>query len=95
MLFNAEGSELLPRTVLPKSPPLKRQGIKTKIVPLIARSLAWENEGRWIEPFLGTGVVVLNIAPRHALLADTNKHVITLYRGIRDGEITGCRVRDP
>ena len=94
MFVNAEGSDLLPRTVLPKPPPLKMQGIKTKIVPLIARSLAWKNDGRWIEPFLGTGVVVLNIAPRHALLADTNQHVITLYRGIRDGEITGSRVRE-
>lgn len=86
-------THVLPRTVFPKSPPIKMQGIKTKIVPLIARSIAWLEEGRWIEPFLGTGVVALNIAPSEAVLADTNEHVINLYRGIRDGEINGRKVR--
>ena len=85
MIENKVG--ILPRTVLPKSPPLK-------IVPLIARSIAWENEGRWLEPFLGTGVVALNIAPHHVALANTNQHVITLYRSIRDGEINGSRGRE-
>jgi DNA adenine methylase len=97
MLFDKSKGEskahVLPRTVFPKSPPLKMQGIKTKIVPLIARSIAWEDKGRWIEPFLGTGVVALNIAPSEAVLADTNEHVINLYRNLRDGEINGRKVR--
>ncbi len=84
----------LPRSITPKSPPIKMQGIKTKLVPLIAQSISWQENGRWIEPFLGTGAVVLNIAPQRAILADTNEHVINLYRGIQAGAITGHRVRD-
>lgn len=83
----------LPRDVAPKAPPIKTQGIKTKLVPLIARSVCWEGEGRWVEPFLGSGVVAMNLAPKRALLADTNKHLIKLYQSIQYGEVNGSRVR--
>lgn len=83
----------LPRVVSPKAPPIKTQGIKTKVVPLIARSIVWDGRGRWIEPFLGSAVVALNIAPERALLADTNEHMITLYRGIQEGSINGRTMR--
>ena len=62
----------LPCDVSPKAPRIKTQGIKTKVVPLIAKSIQWSGEGRWIEPFLGSGVVALNVAPERALPADTN-----------------------
>lgn len=84
---------LLPRTISPKAPPIKTQGIKTKVVPLIARSIEWDGSGRWIEPFIGSAVVALNIAPQRALLADTNEHMIDLYRGIQDGSINGRSMR--
>lgn len=87
------GSHPLPRRVVPKAPPIKMQGIKTKIVPLIARSIAWSGDGRWIEPFLGSGAVALNIAPRRAILSDTNRHVIALYRNVQQGIIDGESVR--
>lgn len=83
----------LPRTIRPKAPPIKTQGIKTKVVPLIARSILWNGSGRWIEPFLGSGVVALNIAPQRAVLSDTNEHMIALYRGIQDGSINGRTMR--
>ena len=89
----AEQPNFLPREVTPKAPPIKMQGIKTKIVPLIARSITWSGEGRWIEPFFGSGVVALNIAPERALLADTNRHVINLYKSIQEGTISGQNVR--
>ena len=92
-LTQKKSSVNLPRHVVPKSPPLKMQGIKTKVVPLIASSISWCGEGRWIEPFFGTGVVALNIAPKQALLADSNEHVVNLYRGIQDGVITAEAVR--
>lgn len=77
-------------------PPVKCQGIKTKLVPFILRSLSWQDSdgGRWIEPFLGSGVVALNLAPKRAMLADTNVHIIRLYRGIQTGEISASAVRD-
>jgi DNA adenine methylase len=74
-------------------PPIKSQGIKTKLVPWI-QSIVPENfEGRWIEPFMGTGVVAFNIAPKHALLCDTNPHLINFYNEIKNGKITAPIVR--
>ena len=75
-------------------PPVKSQGIKTKLVPWISGIVPHEFEGRWIEPFMGTGVVAFNLAPRQALLCDTNPHLISFYQGISDGEITPEVVRE-
>ncbi|MBL8203765.1 MAG: Dam family site-specific DNA-(adenine-N6)-methyltransferase [Blastocatellia bacterium] len=77
-------------------PPIKCQGIKTKLVPFIFSNLQWEakSDARWIEPFLGSGVVAFNLAPQRALLADTNKHIIGLYRAIQMGEMTRGNVRE-
>lgn len=69
-------------------PPIKCQGIKTKLIPFITSNIQWEGEGRWIEPFLGSGVVAFNVQPKRALLNDSNPHIINLYRGIHDGTIT-------
>jgi DNA adenine methylase len=75
-------------------PPIKCQGIKTKLVPFILRSIRWcdGGNGRWIEPFLGFGVVAFNLAPRAAVLADTNEHIIRLYRAIQVGEISSREI---
>jgi len=73
-------------------PPIKSQGIKTKLVPWIM-DLAPKVEDRWIEPFLGTGVVAFNSGHANALLNDTNPHIIRFYQGIKDGEITPQTVR--
>jgi DNA adenine methylase len=74
------------------TPPLKSQGIKTKLVPWI-NLLKPEFKGRWIEPFLGTGVVALNSGSKKALLGDINPHIIRLYQAIQTGEITPGIVR--
>ncbi len=68
-------------------PPIKCQGIKTKLVSFIAESVLWNGEGIWIEPFLGSGVVAFNIQPDKALLCDTNKHIINFYLDIKSGKI--------
>jgi len=75
------------------SPPIKSQGIKTKLVPWIASLVPSNFEGLWIEPFMGTGVVAFNIAPKNALLCDTNPHLINFYSAIASGEITPGMVR--
>lgn len=77
------------------TPPVKCQGIKTKLVPFLFSSLCWRAEAgaRWIEPFLGSGVVALNLAPQRALLTDTNRHIIAFYQAIQRGKMnrTGAR----
>lgn len=74
-------------------PPIKTQGIKTKLVPWIARYVPADAETVWIEPFMGSSVVGFNLAPRRALFSDTNIHIIDFYRSIQGGELTasGCR----
>ncbi len=75
-------------------PPIKIQCIKTKIVPLISE-LAWiDKDTVWVEPFMGSGVVGLNLAPEHAIFADTNPHTIALYNAIKSEEITSYNVRE-
>ena len=65
-------------------PPLKIQGIKTKLVPVIQRYVVLENETVWIEPFMGSGVVGFNIAPKNAIFSDTNPHIINFYTQIQN-----------
>ncbi len=69
-------------------PPIKSQGIKTKLVPWINTIVPHEFDGKWVEPFMGTGVVAFNLAPKYALLCDTNPHLINFYQAIADKEIT-------
>lgn len=74
-------------------PPIKCQGIKTKIVPLIRRSVEWDFRGTWYEPFMGSGVVGFNVMPPRAVFADINPHLIAFYQAITEGTIDGFRVR--
>lgn len=74
-------------------PPLKIQGIKTKLVPTIKEFVVLDKDTLWIEPFMGSGVVGFNIAPRNAIFADTNPHIINFYKQIQDGVINPCIVR--
>lgn len=74
-------------------PPIKCQGIKTKLVPFIKQHVK-HGSGKWIEPFVGSGVVAFNIAPERALLIDKNEYIIKLYKNIQDGTINGTSVRD-
>ena len=75
-------------------PPIKCQGIKTKIVPFIRDHVVRDEQGLWIEPFVGTGVVAFNIAPQRALLIDKNQYIILLYQGIQNGSITPQTLRE-
>ncbi len=78
----------------PLVPPLKCQGIKTKLVGTIQNVAKTRNYNRWIEPFCGSGVVALNVQPKKALLCDTNRHIISLYQGIQCGQITAGIVKE-
>ena len=74
-------------------PPIKIQGIKTKLVPLIKNSVVMGKNSVWIEPFMGSGVVGFNVEPHKAVFADTNPHIINFYNQIKNGIITPHIVR--
>ncbi|MBR8830670.1 MAG: hypothetical protein N5P05_000830 [Chroococcopsis gigantea SAG 12.99] len=103
ILGHSEAMTTFPISLKAKAPPIKSQGIKTKLVPFILSSIQWDGKGRWIEPFLGSGSVLLNAKPDRALVADTNKHIINVYKYIQSEiinanslkyhlETEGCRL---
>jgi DNA adenine methylase len=74
-------------------PPIKSQGIKTKLIQFILSNISWDGGGRWIEPFLGSGVVLFNVQPQQAIVNDINPHIIRLYQMIYTGDLTPDEVR--
>jgi len=77
-----------------KVPPLKCQGIKTKLVDWIKDHAILEKDGIWIEPFMGSGVVGFNIRPNCAIFSDVNPHIINFYNAIKNGEIDSSIARE-
>ena len=69
-------------------PPIKSQGIKTKLVPWINDLILTSGvslTARWVEPFFGTGVVGFNCPIMGAhIVGDTNPHI---------GEVTPYTMR--
>ena len=79
-------------------PPIKSQGIKTKLVPwindVILQSGVDLEHANWIEPFFGTGVVGLNAPVRGChIVGDTNPHLIHLYQSIQNGVLNEYNMR--
>ena len=74
----------------PLVPPLKCQGIKTKLAGEIKRLADSQKFERWVEPFCGSCVVALNVQPKRALLSDSNIHIIRLYQEIQNGALTAA-----
>ena len=77
-------------------PPIKCQGIKTKLTPWIRAVIParfYDVGGRWIEPFMGSGVVAFNVRPKRALLADSNPHLVAFYQAVADDAITPAATR--
>ena len=68
-------------------PPIKSQGIKTKLVEWILMNTQQVEYDRWVEPFMGTGVVAFNIQPKKAILCDSNPHLIRFYQSLQKKEI--------
>jgi DNA adenine methylase len=77
-----------------KVPPLKCQGIKTKLVDWIKDHAILEEDSMWIEPFMGSGVVGFNVRPSRAIFADVNPHIINFYNAIKNGEITSSIAKE-
>jgi DNA adenine methylase len=69
-------------------PPIKCQGIKTRLVRFILGNIKWSGVGRWIEPFLGSGVVLFNVQSASALVNDINPHIIRFYKMLNEGKLS-------
>ena len=76
------------------APPIKSQGIKTRLVDWIRACSETQSYERWVEPFAGTGAVAFNVRPEKALLCDSNPHLIAFYQSIRYGKITPQLTRE-
>ena len=74
-------------------PPIKCQGIKSKLVPWIRDNVKWDNLAKWIEPFVGSGVVGFNMKPKKAIFCDNNPHIINFYNEIKSGKINPVIIR--
>ncbi len=74
-------------------PPIKCQGIKTKLVDWIIEYIELDNGKRWVEPFMGSGVVGFNIRPKQALFCDVNPHIINFYNALKSGQITTANAK--
>jgi DNA adenine methylase len=68
-------------------PPIKCQGIKSKLVAWILDNVKWDGLGKWIEPFMGSGVVGFNLNPKEAIFCDINPHLVNFYKEINEGKI--------
>src|SRR5437867_402892 len=74
-------------------PPIKCQGIKTKLVPWILEQVSFGEGQCWIEPFMGSGAVGFNLRPHKAIFGDKNPHLINFYHAIQAREITPAKAR--
>jgi DNA adenine methylase len=74
-------------------PPIKSQGIKTKLLPWI-HSILPSTYNTFIEPFCGTGCVSFNTEATTHYLNDINPYLINFYSEIKNGIITSTSVRE-
>ncbi|MCI7599290.1 MAG: Dam family site-specific DNA-(adenine-N6)-methyltransferase [Prevotella sp.] len=79
-------------------PPIKSQGIKTKLVPWINTIIRQSGldlpHTNWIEPFFGTGVVGFNSpVGGDRIVGDSNPHIIRFYNAVLNGEVTPENMR--
>lgn len=68
-------------------PPIKSQGIKSKLLPWIQETLT-EIPRCWREPFMGTGVIALNIKADRYVLSDANPYIIQFYLELQKNTLT-------
>ena len=64
-------------------PFIKWAGGKQQLLPIIQNKLP-KSYNRYIEPFLGSGALLLYLEPITAIVNDTNEALINLYTQIRD-----------
>ena len=64
-------------------PFIKWAGGKQQLLPIIKNKLP-KSYNRYIEPFLGSGALLLYLEPTVAIINDMNEALINLYTQVRD-----------
>jgi DNA adenine methylase len=77
----ARRAPLLPEPVA--APVIKWVGGKTKLLPQLTARMP-ERFGRYYEPFAGGAALFFRMAPRRAVLSDSNADLIALYKAITE-----------
>jgi len=72
-----------PVKLVPIQPIMKWAGGKRKVLPQI-KPLVPKSFKRYFEPFLGGGAVFFDLIPKHAVVNDINKELVSLYEVVRD-----------
>jgi DNA adenine methylase len=69
---------------------LKIQGSKFKLLTSIKEQIKgkYNKTSTWVEPFMGSGVVGINMAGDKAIFSDTNPYIVALYNNIKSGKLT-------
>jgi DNA adenine methylase len=62
---------------------LKWAGGKSQLVPTILALMPEKPSGRFIEPFVGSGVVALNVPQEHIIIADVNPGLMALWSELK------------
>jgi len=64
---------------------IRYAGGKNRLLKFLIPKLPNKNKiaGSYIEPFVGSGAVFFCLNPRKAILSDTNRELIDLYRGLK------------
>jgi DNA adenine methylase len=65
-------------------PVLKWTGGKRWLTPYLLEIISRASFGRYFEPFCGGAALFFQLAPKHAILSDTNNDLINCYKQIRD-----------
>lgn len=66
------------------TPPLKTQGIKKKLTPWIREKVeTFPRNTRFVEPFMGSCSVSLNMPFTRYLLCDANPHLVAFYTALK------------
>ncbi len=69
---------------VPSVPLLKWAGGKRWLAPRLADVISCAKFPRYFEPFCGGAALFFQLAPKQAILSDTNKDLINCYKQIRD-----------
>ncbi len=74
-------------------PPIKSQGIKTKLISYIQKLTQNCNCSRLVEPFMGTGVVGFNLKFDEYLMCDSNPHLINFYKCLQNDHLNPSSIK--